>query len=82
MTVNAILSIISFNTSTPAIYVSEDVQDLADPEPACKGHLSLLGKGTMQRTSRTNLKPLDIFFASDFELKHHCREMGVGGQGQ
>lgn len=83
MTVNAVLPMISFNPTTPAIYDSEDVRELGDLGPCLQGeHLSLLGKETTQRTSRTKLKAFGIFFASEFELKHHWKELGVGGQKQ
>ena len=82
MTVNTSLPIISFNTTAPAIYDSEDVWDLADLGACLQGeYLRLLGRGMMQRSSRTKLKPFDIFFASDFQLKPIVRKWGLEDKG-
>lgn len=67
MTINAIIPMISFNTSTPAIFVLHLCRKrcgilLADPSRCLpEGLLSLMGKRVTQRFSRTNLlKAFDI----------------------
>lgn len=66
MTVNVIISMISFNTSTLSVYILHICLRrceilLGDTGHYLQeGHLNLMGKGAMQMTSRTNWKSFDI----------------------
>lgn len=85
MTVNGVIPTIcvSVNTSTPAISVSHiclrRCARLGRPRTLlARGTPKSYGQRSYAEDLKGNLKLFDIFFASDFELKHHCRE-GNGG---
>lgn len=79
---------ISVNTATPAISVSHicltRCERLGRPRTQLvRGTPKTYGQRNCAEDLEGNLKPFDIFFASDLELNpYHCREGNGGWEGK
>lgn len=78
---------ISVNTAIPTISVSHvclrRCARLGRPRTQlARGTPKTYGQRNCTEDLEGNLKPFDIFFASDLELKHHCREGNGGWEGK